>query len=198
MGGILTVEGTGKVCQEDTDVEYLMRSKEEWIQEYTRLCIAAGITEIGPGFLETFAFMEELTIHYSVKTIAMTPELKSLLTSRKVVIFGWRDSAGERLAQELGLKFVQAEIFVGWFRSSYSSTKLIIKFDRECPYLYFDEYSQGSSAGSCGGGSWEEELAKDFPVGVTLESFAMKHIQWDDEIMSNKDLKYYLEHSQQS
>ena len=188
--GTLAVEGTGKVCQEDTDVMPMMCSKEEWIQHWTKIIITNGITEIGPGFLETFAFMTELTIHYSVKTIAVTPELKSLLVSRQVVIRGWRNSEGERLAQELGLKFIQADILVGWFvdYDVHERTKLVIMFDKGRPYLFYDVFT------SCGGGCQEVDLDENFYVGATLESFAERKefSNFRDEILKNKDLEYYF------
>ena len=49
------------------------------------------------------------------------------------------------------------------------------------------------AASNNGGGTYERELDEDFFVGETLESFAEWFTRFQNDILKNEDLKYYLE-----
>ena len=194
-GGTLEVCGKGMVCKEDTSVEPLSSSRQEWAGRFSTIALTAGITEVGPGFLETFTSMSELEIHYSVRSIAETPELLALLKKRRVVVRGWYDSAGERFAVAHGLRFIHADLLVGWAHDEehYTNTKLEIRFDSKGkPYRHYDDYCPGISAGNNGGGEYERELPEDFFKGETLASFASWLTRFSSDILKNKDLEYFL------
>jgi len=139
--------------------------------------------------------MEELRIHFTVKSIATTPALQTLLKKNKVVVRGWYDSFGERFAQENGLKFLHANIEVGWAHDEahYTNTRMEIRFDETGkPYAFYDDICPGISAGNNGGGTYTQDIPEDFFVGQTLESFAESKPRFRDDILKNEDLKYFL------
>lgn len=186
-GSALEVEAKGSVCKEDTDVEPC--SNKNWAKEHYRIELSEGITEVGAGFLDVFVNMEELIIHRSVKNIEVTPQLKKILNN--VTIRGWRKTYAEKFAGQYGLKFLQADIMVGWHRTDYSNTKLTIRFKNDgTPYLEYDEYTSGISAGNCGGGTYTRDIEPDFYKSETLESFANRLPGYHDVILKNKDLAH--------
>jgi len=195
-GRPLKVCGKGKVCEGDLDVKYDRGMGRRWTDEYPYVEFEKGITEVGPGFLEGFRNLECVVIPYTLRSIAMTPALKTLLKKQKVLVRGWYDSYGERFAQENGLEFRHADILVGWARDEehYTDTRLEIRFNKEGkPYRFYDDICPGWAASNSGGGTYERELDEDFFVGETLESFAEWFTRFQKDILKNEDLKYYLE-----
>lgn len=82
-------------------------------------------------------------------------------------------------------------IMVGWHRTDYSNTKLTIRFKNDgTPYLEYDEYTSGISAGNCGGGTYTRDIEPDFYKSETLESFANRLPGYHDVILKNKDLAH--------
>lgn len=194
-GGPLEVCGKGKVCEADLDVDYNGGKGRRWTDEYYGVEFKKGITEVGPGFLEGFRNLEYVVIPYTLDSIAMTPELKSLLQKNKVLVRGWYDSFGERFAAQNGLKFRHADILVGWARHepSQTNTRLDIRFDEKGkPYRFYNDFCPGWAASNNGGGTYERELAEDFFVGETLESMASWLERFRTSILKNEDLDYYL------
>lgn len=192
----LQVRGKGKVCEEDLDQKAGKGGGRAWTAEYRGIEFTAGITEVGPGFLEAFPNLQSVEIHYTVQSIAVTPKLKELLKKNKVLIRGWYDSFGERFAKELGLEFRHADIFIGWYRDEEhdTGTRLEIRFDEKGkPYRYYDDVTTGWAASVSGGGTYTRELDEDFYVGETLESFAEWFQRFREPILENEDLKYYFE-----
>ena len=192
-GGTLHVCGKGKVCKEDLEVS--PNPDKKWKDHSWFISLDDGITEVGGGFLEAFRRMTELAIHYSVKSIETTPELLTLLQKNKVVIRGWYDSFGERFAREHGLKFIHADIEVGWAHDEehYTNTRMEIRFDdKGKPYAFYDDICPGISAGNNGGGTYTQDIPEDFYKGETLESFAEWKKRFRNDILKNKDLAYFL------
>ena len=191
--GLLEVCGSGPVVKEDTEVSP-GRTKDLLNDGYD-LSLTYGITSVGPGFIEQFRHLRSLILSYTVQDIAMTPELKDLLVRNNVVIRSWYASFGERFAKENNLKFLHADIFIGWHSApeQHCSTKLTIRFRPDgTPYREYDDYCPGISAGNNGGGVWERDLPKDFYVGETLQSFAEFLPNYREPILKNKDLEYFL------
>ncbi len=185
-------EKSASLCKEDTDV---FPTDPEW-DKFGMINITSGITEIKAGFLETFINMKTLFLYRSVTNIEITDELNRLFRKNKVKIKGWYDTYGEAMALQKHLSFSHDDIFIGWSRDEihHASTKLIIRFtDNNKPYLFFDEYSPGSSAGSMLGGSWEKNLPEDFYIDMTLEKFASTLPNFREPILKNEDLAYYFE-----
>ena len=161
FGRPLKVCGKGKVCEEDLDVSYDAGKGRSWAEEYNGLEFEKGITEVGPGFLDAFRGLKYLVIPYTLKSIGVTPALKAMLQERDVLVRGWYDSFGERFARENGLRFRQADIWVGAVpgREYHSGTCLEFRFDEEGkPYCFFDEGSQGWAASNSGGGTRKQAL----------------------------------------
>lgn len=195
-GGPLKVCGKGKVCEEDLDVKYDRGEGRKWTDEYVGVAFDKEITEVGPGFLEGFPNLEYIVIPYTLQSIAVTPELKSLLQKNKVLVRGWFDSYGERFAQENHLEFRHADILVGWARDEahMTDTRLEIRFREDGkPYRFYDDICPGWAASNNGGGTYERELDEDFFVGETLESIAEWLVRFKDDVLKNEDLRYYLE-----
>ena len=192
----LQVRGKGKVCEEDLDQKAGKGGERAWTAEYLGVEFASGITEVGPGFLEAFPNLQSVEIHYTVQSIAVTPQLKAHLKKNRVLVRGWYDSFGERFARELGLEFRHADIFIGWYRDEEhdTGTRLEIRFDEQGkPYRFYDDVTTGWAASVSGGGTYTRELDEDFFVGETLESFAEWFVRFREPILKNEDLKYYFE-----
>lgn len=194
-GGPLIVCGKGKVCDQDLDVVYDRGKGRRWTDEYSRVAFEKGITEVGEGFLEGFRNLKELVIPRTVKSIGVTPELQKLLKKNNVLVRGWYDSYGEKFAAEHGLRFLHANIVVGWYRDEEHDmgTHLEIRFtDKGKAYRFYDDVCQGISAGNNGGGTYERELDDDWFVGETLESLAEWLTRFREPILKNDDLGHYL------
>ena len=135
-GCILKVEGKGLVCAEDLNASP-GRFKPE---EYSELEFTKGITKVTKGFIEAFTSLECLVIAFSVKSIERTPELDNFLITNNVLIRGEYNSLAERLAKELGLRFLHCDIFLGW-------TVLPISTGRYLPREYQPETTEGPISG---------------------------------------------------
>ena len=195
-GGPLKVLGTGKVCERDLDVKYDQGKGRRWTEEYKGVEFDKGITEVEAGFLTGFPNLKYVVIPYTLRSIEVTPKLKTMLQQKNVLVRGWYDSYGERFARENGLAFRHADIVVGWTKDEEhdTSTRLEIRFNEKGkPYRFYDDVCSGWAASNSGGGTYERELDEDFFVGETLESFADWFERFRDAILKNDDLKYYLE-----
>ena len=191
----LEVLGKGRVCEKDLDRQGDKPGDRAWTGEYTGVEFTKGITEVGPGFLEAFPALQYIIIHYNVQSIAVTPQLKALLKKNHVLVRGWYDSFGERFAREHGLKFIHADIEVGWAHDEehYTNTRMEIRFDdKGKPYAFYDDICPGISAGNNGGGTYTQDIPEDFYKGETLESFAEWKKRFRNDILKNKDLAYFL------
>lgn len=192
----LKVCGKGKVCEDDLDVSYDGGKGRRWAEEYDGLEFEKGITEVGPGFLDAFRGLKYIVIPYTVRSIGVTPALKALLQERDVLVRGWFDSFGERFARDYGLRFLHADILVGWAKGEEprSGTRMEIRFREDgTPYRFYDYVCQGWAASNSGGGTWERELEEDFFVGQTLGSLAERFPDFKEVILECEDLRYYLE-----
>jgi hypothetical protein len=87
-------------------------------------------------------------------------------------------------------------IEIGWYHDSeyHMNTLLTLRFrpDGE-PYLFYEDFCPGISAGNSMGGSYERPLPKGFPKGWTLEQFAEYRPRYYDVILNNEKLKKYFE-----
>jgi hypothetical protein len=155
--------GKGTVHAKDLEVDH---------DGYRGVAFCKGITEVGPGVLEAFLQLDYIVIHYSVKAIAVSPELAARLRKRKVLVRGWYDSYGERFAREHGLEF---------------------RFNEQGkPYRFYDDICTGWAASNNGGGTYERELDENFYKGETLETFAERFTRFRNDILRNEDLAYYF------
>ncbi|MBR5175944.1 MAG: hypothetical protein IKW89_08465 [Bacteroidales bacterium] len=193
-GGVLKVEGKGLVCAEDLNAGPGYFKPED----YTELEFTKGITKVTKGFIEAFTSMKCLVIGFSVKSIERTPELDNYLITNNVLIRGEYNSLAEKLAGELGLRFLHCDIFLGWtsfetqgYRESTKRT-LCFRLDGP-PYIYRQIFTPGISAGSSGGADLREDLPEDFYVGCDLDGFTYNLPQKCEEaIMKNKQLGRFL------
>lgn len=189
-GGPLQVCGKGTVHAKDLEADH---------DGYRGVAFCKGITEVGPGVLEAFPQLDYIVIHYSVKAIAVSPELAATLRKRKVLVRGWYDSYGERFAREHGLEFRHADIVVGWAHDEEhdTRTRLEIRFNEQGkPYRFYDDICTGWAASNNGGGTYERELDENFYEGETLETFAEWFTRFRDDILRNEDLSYYFKTAQ--
>lgn len=188
--GTLKVEGKGLVCAEDLggfDPE-----------EFSALEFTKGITKVTKGFIEAFTSMECLEIAFSVKNIERTPELDNYLITNDVLIRGEYNSLAERLAKELGLRFLHCDIFLCWTsfeRDGYrESTRRTLCFRLDGPpYILREIFTPGISAGNNGGADLREDLPEDFYVGCDLDGFTYNlPLVCEEAIMKNKQLERFL------
>lgn len=63
------------------------------------------------------------------------------------------------------------------------------------PYLEYEDFCPGISAGNSMGGTYERELPEGFPKGWTLEQFADYRPRYHDAILQNEPLKKFFEES---
>lgn len=198
-GGPLQVCGKGMISAKDLEVDHDGGKGRHWIDDYRGVEFSKGITEVGPGFLEAFPQLDSIVIHYTVKSIAVSPELAATLRKRKVLVRGWYDSYGERFAREHGLEFRHADIVVGWAYDNEhdTRTRLEIRFNGQGkPYRFYDDICTGWAASNNGGGTYERELDENFYEGETLETFAQWFTRFRDDILRNEDLAYYFKTAQ--
>ena len=93
------------------------------------------------------------------------------------------------------MKNVHRAIEIGWFHSEeyHMNTKLTLCFHSDGePYLQYDDFCPGISAGNSMGGTYERPLPKGFPKGWTLEEFAESRPRYRDAILENEELKKYF------
>ena len=94
------------------------------------------------------------------------------------------------------MKSVHTDIEIGWFHDEghYMNTKLTLRFrsDGE-PYLEYEDFCPGISAGNSMGGTYERSLPEGFPKGWTLEEFAETYHRYRDVILQNKKLKKFFQ-----
>ena len=202
-GRILKVEGKGLVCAEDLNASP-GRFKPE---EYFKLELTKGITKVTKGFIEAFTSIECLVIAFSVKSIERSPELDNFLITNNVLIRGEYNSLAERLAKELGLRFLHCDIFLCWTHSSpagnydgyYENTKRTLCFRLDGPpYIYREIFTPGISAGNNGGADLRDDLPEDFYVGCDLDGFTYNlPLICEEAIMQNKQLERFLRISNQ-
>ncbi len=65
---------------------------------------------------------------------------------------------------------------------------------RGAPDIHYNCFTPGSSAGSCGGGEYANELPRDFYVGCTMEKF-VEHFpeRLHEQLTANDMLRRFLE-----
>ena len=94
------------------------------------------------------------------------------------------------------MKAIPSAIEIGWFHSEefYMNTKLTLRFRSNGePYLEYEDFCPGISAGNSMGGTYERELPEGFPKGWTLEMFADYRPRYRDAILRNEELKKFFE-----
>lgn len=191
-GKPVLIEGKGSVCKEDTDI-----GKENWTQEYTRLHLKDGITEVKTGFLESFAVLKELIIDKSVTSIEMTDELREMLKNNSVTIRGGYNTYAENFAKANGLPFIHKDIYIGIRRNEehQESRTVTLHFDTSGKMdLLYEDFCQGISAGNTMGGEFTRDMPEGFHKGCTIEEFAdMMPEAYYEQILKNKELKEFLD-----
>ena len=91
------------------------------------------------------------------------------------------------------------DIEIGWFHSEeyHMNTKLTLRFRSNGePYLEYEDFCPGISAGNSMGGTYERPLPDGFPKGWTLERFAEFRPRYHDAILRNEKLKKFFEENQ--
>ena len=167
-------------------------------EEYYTLVITGDISEVKPGFIESFPNLQDLIVEADLKKIECTPELEALLKKNKVVLRGSFNSPAEKLANKFGLRFIHKNIFLAVYinKEYHESSELSLCFQEgEPPFFWRDDKTQGISAGNTGGGTVRTDLDEDFYVGCeTAEAFADKIVgrAFEEDTRNNKDLDAFL------
>ena len=193
-GRPLEVEGKGALCRDDLDV--FPTADQDWPAEYSAVHLTKGITEARAGFLDAFTGMETLILDRTVRRIAMTPALAKLLRQNEVLVRGEYETYAEAFAQNNGLRFLHADIFLILDRNEkhFENTFITLLFyEYGKAAIEYDVYSPGSSAGNNGGGTIANEIPGDFYAGCTVEKFADNfpaHLR--EKLMKNEDLRRFL------
>ena len=81
-------------------------------EEYYTLVITEDISEVKPGFIESFPNLQDLIVEADLKKIECSPELEALLKKNNVVLRGHFNSPAEKLANRLGVRFIHKNIFL--------------------------------------------------------------------------------------
>ena len=167
-------------------------------EDYNTLVITEDISEVKPGFIESFPNLQDLIVEANLKRIECTPELEALLKKNNVVLRGSFNSPAEKLANRLGLRFIHKNIFLAVYINSeyHESSELSLCFQEgEPPFFWRDDKTQGISAGNTGGGTVRTDLDEDFYVGCeTAEAFADKIVgrAFEEGTRNNKELDAFL------
>ena len=167
-------------------------------EEYYTLVITGDISEVKPGFIESFPNLQDLIVEANLKTIECTPELEALLKKNNVVLRGSFHSPAEKLANIFGLRFIHKNIFLAVYinKEYHESSELTLCFQEgEPPFFWRDDKTQGISAGNTGGGTVRTDLDEDFYVGCeTAEDFADKIVgrAFEEDTRNNKELDAFL------
>ncbi len=193
FGGFLTAEGPEGFTLLETDIPGFPGGFDA--AEYTSLEIAPGFVRVEPGFLAHFTGMKELILGPTVKELTLTAALKKQLRKQKVLMLGHLGGPAERIAEELTLKFRQADIFLADHRDEehYEYSKLTLCFAEEGPHLLEDVYTQGWAASNYGGGVIQTDLPADFYKDETPDSFAERFGErFREQIRQNAELAAFL------
>ncbi len=167
-------------------------------EEYYTLVITEDISEVKPGFIESFPNLQDLIVEADLKKIECSPELEALLKKNNVVLRGHFNSPAEKLANRLGLRFIHKNIFLAVYinREYHESSELSLCFQEgEPPFFWRDDKTQGISAGNTGGGTVRTDLDEDFYVGVeSAEAFADEIVgrAFEEQTRKNKELDAFL------
>ena len=167
-------------------------------EEYYTLVITGDISEVKPGFIESFPNLQDLIVEANLKKIECTPELEALLKKNNVVLRGSFNSPAEKLANTFGLRFIHKNIFLAVYinKEYHESSELSLCFQEgEPPFFWRDDKTQGISAGNTGGGTVRTDLDEDFYVGCeTAEAFADKIVgrAFEEDTRKNKELDTFL------
>lgn len=167
-------------------------------EEYYTLVITEGISEVKPGFIESFPNLQDLILEADLKKIECTPELEALLKKNNVVLRGRFNSPAEKLAKQLDLRFIHKNIFLALYinREYHESSELSLCFQEgEPPFFWRDDKTQGISAGNTGGGTVRTDLDEDFYVGCeSAEAFAddIVGVAFEEQTRKNKELDAFL------
>ena len=167
-------------------------------EEYYTLVITGDISEVKPGFIESFPNLQDLIVEANLKKIECTPELEALLKKNNVVLRGSFHSPAEKLANIFGLRFIHKNIFLAVYinKEYHESSELTLCFQEgEPPFFWRDDKTQGISAGNTGGGTVRTDLDEDFYVGCeTAEAFADKIVgrAFEEDTRNNKELDAFL------
>jgi len=191
-GKPVLIEGNGALCKEDIDI-----GKENWTQEYSRLHLKDGITEVKKGFFESFSNLKMIILDKSIGNIEMTDELRKMLKDNSVIIRGNYDTYAEEFAAENGLLFIHKDIYLGIrHNEEYCESRTItLHFDESNQMsLLYEDFCQGISAGNTMGGEFTRDMPEEFRRGCTINEFAdMMPEAYFDQIMKNKELEEFLD-----
>lgn len=94
---------------------------------------------------------------------------------------------------------IPSKIEIGWFHAEeyHMNTKLTLCFRSNGePYLEYEDFCPGISAGNSMGGTYERPLPEGFPKGWTLEEFAETYPRYTEAILKNEELKKFFEQYQ--
>ena len=134
-----------------------------------------GFTSIDTAFLEKLETLRELILPDSITEIKMTQKLEKLLKGNDVLIRGSFDSFAERFAADNGLHFRHCDFFfAGYtFEPASETTSLTLRFTRDGSATIEEAVSSpGSSAGNTFGGTFCNQLDREFFLHKTAEDIA--------------------------
>ena len=190
--GLLEVKGKGVLCKEDAEVW----PENRW-NRYDTLSVEEGITGLEEGYLEAFPKIGCLILARTVRSVATTPELDKRLLKNKVLIRGEYDTLAESFAKEKGLDFLHCDIHLADddIAERYEHDIITLRFHKNgAPYIHYNCFTPGSSAGSYGGGEYAKELPKDFYAGCSTEQFAANFPErLREQLKANEMLRRFLD-----
>ena len=155
-----------------------------------------GITHVEPGLFLLCPGLRTLELGRSVKDIGVDEETISLFKKNDVLIRGFFDTYAEKFAREHGLRFLHSDFELGRGGDYFEHGSYVITLkltDSGKPWIRESEFSQGSSAGSSGGGDETVSLPEDFYLTCSADDIA--YLCWGacaSAIRKNEKLKTFL------
>ena len=159
--------------------------------------LGADIEEVEPDFFELLPTINGLWILNPACNLHMTEKTAKLFRKNNVILRGTFDSAAERLAKEIGLRFLHLDLEIASAGDYYErgrDTVTLRFFSDGSAIIHQDCVCQGISAGNNGGGEVSMDLPHDFYKTATPLSIA--EACWGscyDEILRSEKLAGFLE-----
>ena len=193
-------DGEGILCISDMD--YWKNSQKLTQAAGITFEIGEGITEVEEGFFDLIPSLIRINFPKSLKKLNMSDSTLELFRRNRVMISGCFDSYAESFAMQNKLSFIHSDIELaraGDYHSPGGKDIVTLRFMNDGRAMLFQEcFSQGSSAGSSGGGEDNIELKANFYK--TLSENDLADMCWgtcSGKVRQNRELAVFLKKARQ-
>ena len=160
-----------------SDLSFWMNLPERTDGSKRVLEMEEGVTSVEQGFFELLPAITRIDLPKSLKSLNLNENELALFKKNEMTLCGEFDSYAERFARENGLHFIHSDIPFGSEGDYYAhgSQRITLRFRIDgSAYLYYESFSQGSSAGSSFGMEDRIELKSDFYKTMSQKDIADK------------------------